>query len=246
MHRDIPPEAGPPNTNWAAGPSQEPVGKPMPTGSSKAKGKTKPRGKDDFPADVPSLDASVEDWIKYIHHWHQHNDGALRAFPGVIRCTGCIDDSEDEAPEPLARNVRGLLFVEQLMPQMGWNVGQVGWCRSMARLLGVAGRYCSIIEWVGLSPAVGQMAEWVGSCESSAYTLTRVAAYLAANGVTYHDADNAWAWGQTHLQELWGWYLGDDNPELDTMCNEVEADARHASGEAVSHSREQILALAVS
>jgi len=80
--RDIPPEAGPSNTNWAAGPSQEPVGKPMPTGSSKAKGKTKPRGKVDFPADVPSLDASVEDWIKYIHHWHQHNDGALQAFPG--------------------------------------------------------------------------------------------------------------------------------------------------------------------
>jgi len=105
MRRDIPPEAGPSNTNRAAGPSREPVGKPMPTGSSKAKGKTKPRGKDDFPADVPSLDASVEDWIKYIHHWHQHNDGALRAFPGVIRRAGRIDDSEDEAPEPLARNV---------------------------------------------------------------------------------------------------------------------------------------------
>jgi len=73
-----------------------------------------------------------------------------------------------------------------------------------------------------------------------------VAAYLAANGVTYHDADDAWAWGQTHLQELRGRYLGDDNPELDTIHNEVEADARHASGEAVSHSREQILALAVS
>jgi len=83
--QDIPPEAGPSNTNRAVGPSREPVGKPMPTGSSKAKGKTKPQGKDDFPANVPSLDASVEDWIKYIHHWHQHNDGALRAFPGVIR-----------------------------------------------------------------------------------------------------------------------------------------------------------------
>jgi len=132
------------------------------------------------------------------------------------------------------------------MPWMGWNVGWVSWRRSMARLLGVAGRYCSIIEWAGLSPAIGQMAEWVGSREPSAYTLTRVAAYLAANGVTYHDADDAWAWGQTHLQELRGRYLGDDNPELDTIHNEVEANARHASGEAVSHSHEQILALAVS
>jgi len=132
------------------------------------------------------------------------------------------------------------------MPRMGWNVGRVGWHRSMARLLGVVGRYRSIIEWAGLSPAIGQTAKWVGSRKSSAYTLTRVAAYLAANGVTYHDADDAWAWGQTHLQELQGWYLGDDNPKLDTICNEVEADAHHASGETVSHSCEQILALAVS
>ena len=116
----------------------------------------------------------------------------------------------------------------------------------MVHLLGVAGRYRSIIEWAGLSPAVGQTAKWVGSRESSAYTLTRVATYLAANGVTYHDADDAWVWGQTHLQELWGWYLGDDNPELDTICNEVEADARHTSGDAISHSREWILELAVS
>jgi len=73
-----------------------------------------------------------------------------------------------------------------------------------------------------------------------------VAAYLTANGVTYHDADDTWAWGQTHLQELWGRYLGDDNPKLVTIRNEVEADAHHASGEAVSHSHEQILTLAVS
>ena len=111
-HCELSPEAGSSNIRRAAGPSQEPVGKPTPTGSSKAKGKAKPQGKDGFPADVPSLDASVKDWIKYIHHWHQHNDGTLWAFPGVIRCAGCIDDSEDEAPGPLARNVRGLLFVE--------------------------------------------------------------------------------------------------------------------------------------
>jgi len=132
------------------------------------------------------------------------------------------------------------------MPRTGWNVGWVSWRRSMVRLLGVAGRYRSIIEWAGLSPAIGQTAEWVRSREPSAYTLTHVAAYLTANGVTYHDTDDAWAWGQTHLQELRGRYLGDDNPELDTIRNKVEANAHHASGEAVSHSREQILALTVS
>ena len=60
-----------------------------------------------------------------------------------------------------------------------------------------AGRYCSIIEWAGLALATGQTAKWVGPRESSAYTLPRLAAYLAANGVTYHDVDDTWAWGHT-------------------------------------------------
>ena len=106
------------------------------------------------------------------------------------------------------------------------------------------GRYRSIINWAGLAPVVGQMAEWVGPCESAMYTLPQLAAYLAANGVTYHNVDDAWVWGHTHLQELCGQYLGDDNPEVANICNKIEADAHQSSGEAVSHSRECITELA--
>ena len=71
-----------------------------------------------------------------------------------------------------------------------------------------------------------------------------MAAYLASNGVTYHDVDDAWAWSHTHLQELHGQYLGNDNPKVTTIRDKVEADARHSSREAVSHSREHILKIA--
>ena len=105
------------------------------------------------------------------------------------------------------------------------------------------GCYHSIIDWEGLALAVGQMAEWVGPHESATYTLPRLATYLAANRVTYHDTDDAWAWGHTHLQELCGRYLGDNNLEVATIHNEIEVDAHWSSGEAVSHSCECIIEL---
>ena len=40
-----------------------------------------------------------------------------------------------------------------------------------------------------------------------------------------------------------GWYLGDDNPEVAIIRNEIEADACRSSGEAVSHSRKGIIEL---
>ncbi|KIM51393.1 hypothetical protein SCLCIDRAFT_33484 [Scleroderma citrinum Foug A] len=98
----------------------------------------------------------------------------------------------------------------------------------MAHLLGVMGRYCSIIKWAGMALAVGRSVEWLSSHESSVYTLTQVATYLATNGVTYHDADDAW------------------NPEVAPICDLVEANIQCMSGEAVSHSCEHILELAVS
>ena len=132
------------------------------------------------------------------------------------------------------------------MPHTGYNVGHIGWRCTMAHLLGVMGRYCSIIKWAGMALAVGQSVEWLGSHESSVYTLTQVATYLAANGVTYHDADDAWVWGNTHLHELHWWYLMDKNPEVAPICDLVEANIQCMSGEAVSHSCKHILELAVS
>ena len=143
-------------------------------------------------AGTPSPHNSIDQWIQFIHHWKLHNKGAQRAFPGVMQYPAHVNDSEDKAPEPFTHNIQGLLLAEHLMPTMEYNIGQVSWCRSLAWLLGVAGCYRSIIDWAGLAPAVGQMAEWVGPHESAMYTLPWLATYLAANGVTYHDADDAW------------------------------------------------------
>ncbi|KIM61919.1 hypothetical protein SCLCIDRAFT_25395 [Scleroderma citrinum Foug A] len=116
----------------------------------------------------------------------------------------------------------------------------------MACLLSVVGQYRSIIKWAGMAPAVGQSVEWSGSCESSTYTLTQVATYLTTNGVTYHDADDAWVWGNTHLHKLRQQYLMDENPEVAPICDLVEANIQRMSGEAVSHSCEHVLKLAAS
>ena len=200
MHREARCEAGPSTIIWAAGPVHALAGLPNPAG--KGKGKTKPQGKDDFPEGHPELSTPIEEWIQFIHQWQLHNDGMSQVFPRATRDPSQPDDSKDEAPTPFAHNIRGLLLVERLMPHMSYNIGCIGWCCTMAHLLGVTGRYHSIIEWAGMAPAVGQSVEWSGSCESSVYTLTWVATYLAANGVTYHDADDAWVWGNTHLHEL--------------------------------------------
>ena len=132
------------------------------------------------------------------------------------------------------------------MPCTGYNVGCIGWHCTMARLLGIAGQYHLIIEWAGMAPVVEQSMEWLGSRKSSAYTLPRVATYLAANGITYHNTNDAWAWGNTHLRELHRQYLGDENPKVAPIRDLIEADIQHTSGEAVSHSCEQVLELAVS
>ena len=124
------------------------------------------------------------------------------------------------------------------MPHIGYNVRCIGWRHTMARLLSVTGQYCSIIKWAGMALAVGQSVEWSGSHKSSMYTLTQVAMYLAANGVTYHDANDPWAWGNTHLHKL--------HPEVAPICDLIEANIQHMSGEAVSHSREHVLELTVS
>ena len=81
--------------------------------------------------------------------------------------------------------------MEQLMPRTGYNTGWISWCQLMVCLFGIVGHYHSIIKWAGVAPTVRQSMAWVGPHESASYTLTHIAMYLATNGVTYHDADDA-------------------------------------------------------
>ena len=102
MHREARPEAGPSFITWAADPPRAPAGPSKPAGKT---GKTKPQGKDDFPAGTPLPHNSIDQWIQFIHRWQLHNEGAQRAFPGVMWCSARVNDSEDKAPELFAHNV---------------------------------------------------------------------------------------------------------------------------------------------
>ncbi|KAI6021161.1 hypothetical protein EDC04DRAFT_2901419 [Pisolithus marmoratus] len=60
---------------------------------------------------------------------------------------------------------------------------------------GMSGSYRALLEWAEVAPANGTPVPWEGEFTCSA-TVADVAAYLVANGIMYHNADNAlkWAW----------------------------------------------------
>ena len=214
----------------ASGPSssQAPTGRVVaPIPKRKGKGKSKPS--DDFPPDAPHLSDDVGTWVRFIHQWqlgrtHAEDERAgNRVFPGVLR-SGPYDDSDAEPPAPLTRAVRGLLLVQRLMPQSQYNMGRNAWRRMAARLFGVAGRYCSLISWTGYAPALGGVAQWFGVTDGSVFTLGRLAAYFAANGVTYENADDLWVWGRNHMEELRNRYMCSESPEAVTLLAEINAD----------------------
>ena len=167
-----------------------------------------------------------------------------RVFPGALRA-GPIDGREVD-PLPLhIRAVCGFLIVQRLMPQSQFNMGRNAWRRVAVRLFGVAGRYRSMISWAGSAPVPGGNANWFGASDGSAYTLGRLAAYFAANGVSYEDADDLWWWGQNHLEELRNRYLCSESPDAIAILSVVNADwgIRDMNEVARSRSREYYDAL---
>ena len=165
-------------------------------------------------------------------------------FLGALR-RGPIDGREVDLLPPHIRAVRSFLIVQRLMPQSQFNMGQNTWRRMAAQLFGVAGRYRSMISWAGSAPVPGGTAAWFGASDGSAYTLGRLAAYFAANGVSYKDADDLWWWGQNHLEELRNHYLCSESPNAVVILSVVNADwgIRNMNEAARSRSREYYSAL---
>ena len=81
-----------------------------------------------------------------------------------------------------------------------------------------------MISWAGSAPVPGGNTAWFGASDGSAYTLGRLAAYFAANGVSYEDADNLWWWGQNHLEELRNRYLCSESPDAVAILSVINAD----------------------
>ena len=175
------------------------------TAPPKRKGKGRSKPNDDLPTDVPPLSADANTWVHFMHLWQlgrtQVKDDRAwnRVFPGAL-WVGPIDGCEVD-PLPLhIRAVRGFLIVQRLMPQSQFNMGRNTWRRVAARLFGVTGRYRLMISWAGSALVPGGNAAWFGASDGSAYTLGRLAAYFAANGVSYKDANDLWWWGEMTLR----------------------------------------------
>ena len=240
-------------------PRHSPTAKPLPratvpssaaTAPTKRKGKGKSKPNDDLPPDAPPLSADADTWAHFMHQWQLGltqvaDDRAWnRVFPGALR-RGPIDGREVDPLPPHIRAVRGFLIVQRLMPQSQFNMGRNAWRRMAARLFGVAGRYRSLISWAGSAPVPGGTATWFGASDGSAYTLGRLAAYFAANGISYEDADDLWWWGQNHLEELRNRYLCSESPDAVAILSVVNADwgIRDMNEAARSRSREYYSAL---
>ncbi|KAI6044348.1 hypothetical protein EDC04DRAFT_2599409 [Pisolithus marmoratus] len=84
------------------------------------------------------------------------------------------------------------------------------WLHKLIKLLAVKGQYRALLEWAEVAPANGTPVPWEGEFTCSA-TLADVTTYLVANGVTYHNANNALNNG------------GDKDPNTKVIINQMRA-----------------------
>ncbi|KAI6041000.1 hypothetical protein EDC04DRAFT_2893566 [Pisolithus marmoratus] len=188
----------------AAQPSGGPTPNPYqrPPESSRPQGGARPSGKKargavpELPHGAPSIYAPVDDWMKFIHQYQNQSDSfdesseLLRMFPGALGFSPCPNDDEAEVNPPSRQD----------------NI----WFHELIKLLTVKGRYRALLEWAEVAPANGTPVPWEGEFTHLA-TLANVAAHLAANGITYHDADDALNNG------------GDKDPNTKAIVNQMRA-----------------------
>ncbi|KAI6160478.1 hypothetical protein EDD17DRAFT_1510286 [Pisolithus thermaeus] len=114
-------------------------------------------------------------------------------FPGVLGVGEHPDDDEWEIGPPSAQMVRGFLLYEQLAPVPRRDHDRMVWFWELVRLLAARGRYRALLNWAEVFPHTGPQVPWEGTFSQMA-TMADVAAYLAANGVMPHTADDTIAW----------------------------------------------------
>ncbi|KAI5984543.1 hypothetical protein EDC04DRAFT_2615698 [Pisolithus marmoratus] len=107
-------------------------------------------------------------------------------FPGALGFSSCPDDDEVEVKPPSQQDVQGFLLCKQLA--------------LLVCLLTVKGCYRALLEWDEVTPAIGTPAPWEGGLTHLA-TMADVTAYLVANGITYHNTNDALKWMRATLNE---------------------------------------------
>ncbi|KAI6162347.1 hypothetical protein EDD17DRAFT_1508281 [Pisolithus thermaeus] len=175
-----------PGASKAPAPHQRPPtrGKPFhPRGGACPSGRKTRGGLLDLPQEAPPLNAPVQDWAKFIQRYQNRysswdkSSELSRMFPGVLGISKYPNDDEWELQSP-----------EGTMTE---------WFGSSMR-----GHYRALLDWAKVSPHTGPQVPWEGDFSQMA-TMANVTAYLAANGITPHIADDAIVWAHRADPNVW-------------------------------------------
>ena len=91
--------------------------------------------------------------------------------------------------------------MECLAPIPQTNFDRTVWVQGLICLLMVPGWYWYLLEWASAAPLKNGPVIWIGQFDNQA-TMTNIVAYITANSVTVHNADDAVIWAQTATQEM--------------------------------------------
>ncbi|KAI6043633.1 hypothetical protein EDC04DRAFT_2600084 [Pisolithus marmoratus] len=161
----------------------------------------------ELPYGAPSTFAPVNDWSSKLS----------RMSP---RALGFSSPDNDEAED-----VQGFLLYKCLVPVSQRDHDQNIWLCKLIKLLTVKGWYRALPEWAEVAPANGTPVPWEGGFTHLA-TVANVTTYLAANGITYHDANDALKWAQRAGNEYVAQVIsngGDKDPNTKVIIDQMRA-----------------------
>ncbi|KIK12315.1 hypothetical protein PISMIDRAFT_18819 [Pisolithus microcarpus 441] len=173
----------------------------QPRGGGCPSGRKTRGGVPNLPQEAPGLDAPVTDWVSFINTYQNRYNGSdesselSRMFPGALGISERPDNDEWDISPPTAQQVQGFLLYEQLALVPRGNYDQMVWFQELVHLLAVKGRYRALLDWAEVSPHVGPCVPWEGEFTQTA-SMADIAAYLTANSITPHDADDILIWAR--------------------------------------------------
>ena len=148
-----------------------------------------------LPHGAPSFDDPIDKWVNFIEKCQAvcplNSHGGLRKmFLGAIGCNIYPDHENSDLNPPSQQQVWGFVIMEHLAPVPQSNFDQMVWVWGLVRLLMVPGQYRYLLDWAAAAPLKNDTVAWLGQFNNQA-TMTDITAYITANGVTVHDANDA-------------------------------------------------------
>ncbi|KAI6003363.1 hypothetical protein EDC04DRAFT_2610814 [Pisolithus marmoratus] len=146
-------------------------------------------------------------------------------FAGALGFSLHPNNDEVEVNPPSQQDVQGFLLYKQLAPvsqrDHDWNI----WLHKLIKLLAVKGQYRALLQWAEVAPADSTPVPWEGEFTCLA-TMANVATYLVANGIMYHNTDDALKWAQRAGNEYVAQIIsngGDKDPNTKVIIDQMRA-----------------------